>query len=186
MYFSFYLASGGMENNIPFLFEERGMVDSLYGIFLSLLNISEVILPLVIVFLSKKFSPTVVGYFSLIAGIIAAILISIMRFNLVIFIGLFIVYCIRIVFNFSIGNSINLAIPSKERSEYFAVRDIFLYGAIAISTLISSWIIKVSCIEYSYGILGIGFLLTIFFSLRGKKWIEKEAEEERFRLKDYV
>ena len=26
LYFSFYLASGGMENNIPFLFEERGMV----------------------------------------------------------------------------------------------------------------------------------------------------------------
>lgn len=56
VYFFFYISSGGMENNIPFLFEKR-IGNSLYGIFLSLLSIMDVVLPLLIVYFSKKFTP---------------------------------------------------------------------------------------------------------------------------------
>ena len=133
VYFFFYISSGGMENNIPFLFEKR-IGNSLYGIFLSLLSIMDVVLPLLIVYFSKKFTPLAVGGLSLLLGAGAAVGISLTENKAVIFAGLFLIYCVRIMFNYSAGNSFNLAVPSEERTGYFALRDIFLYGAIAIST----------------------------------------------------
>ena len=54
LYFAFFLANGGMENNIPFVFDARKMSGASYGIFWSIVNVLEVILPLVIVFLNQK------------------------------------------------------------------------------------------------------------------------------------
>ena len=50
LYFAFFLANGGMENNIPFVFDSRKMSEASYGIFWSIINVLEVVLPLVIVF----------------------------------------------------------------------------------------------------------------------------------------
>lgn len=184
VYFFFYISSGGMENNIPFLFEKR-IGNSLYGIFLSLLSIMDVVLPLLIVYFSKKFTPLAVGGLSLLLGAGAAVGISLTENKAVIFAGLFLIYCVRIMFNYSAGNSFNLAVPSEERTGYFALRDIFLYGAIAISTWLSGWLIGKWNMEAAYGFLSVGFLIALVFTWNGRKWIQRE-EEERIHLKEYI
>ena len=101
--------------------------------------------------------------------------------------GLLVIYCTRPIFNYSIGNSVNLSIPSKERSEYFAVRDVFLYGGIAISTFLSSYIIQKVGMDFLYGILSVGFVITIFLSIKiGRKGNIKQEIQEKILLKDYL
>lgn len=184
VYFFFYISSGGMENNIPFLFEKR-VGNSLYGFFLSLLSIMDVVLPLLIVYFSKKFTPLATGGFSLLLGAAAAAAVSLTEHKTVVFAGLFLIYCVRIMFNYSAGNSFNLAVPSEERTEYFALRDIFLYGSIALSTWFSGKIIGKWNLEAAYGVLSVGFLIAFVFTWKGQKWIRQE-EEERICLKEYI
>lgn len=102
-----------------------------------------------------------------------------------IFAGLFLIYCVRIMFNYSAGNSFNLAVPSEEWTGYFALRDIFLYGAIAISTWLSGWLIGKWNMEAAYGFLSVGFLIALVFTWNGRKWIQRE-EEEKIHLKEYI
>lgn len=159
LYFTFFLANGGMENNIPFVFDARKMPEASYGIFWSIINVLEVMLPLVIVFFNQKFSPAAINVIFLAMAVISCFVISFAGSNRFVFTALLMIYLMRIVFNFSVGNEINIAIPSEKRSEYFAVRDIFLYGAIAVSTYVSGKIIEYTKIEYIYVILSIGFVI---------------------------
>ncbi|MDO4293708.1 MAG: MFS transporter [Eubacteriales bacterium] len=80
-----------------------------------------------------------------------------------------------------------MSVPSKERSKYFAVRDVFLYGGIAISTFLSSFIIQKVGIDFLYGILSGGFLITMICALQiGKTGNIKQEIQEKIFLKDYL
>ena len=143
------------------------------GFFFLFLSIMDVVLPLLIVYFSKKFTPLAVGGLSLLLGAGAAVGISLTENKAVIFAGLFLIYCVRIMFNYSAGNSLNLAVPSEERTGYFALRDIFLYGAIAISTWLSGWLISKWNMEAAYGFLSVGFLIALILTWNGRKWIQR-------------
>lgn len=187
LYFAFFLANGGMENNIPFVFDSRKMSEASYGIFWSIINVLEVVLPLVIVFFNQKFSPAVIHVIFIALAVVSCFVISFAGNNRFIFTALLMIYLVRIVFNFSVGNEINLAVPSEKRSEYFAVRDIFLYGAIAASTYASGKIIEYIKIEYIYVILSIGFVIAGICTFRVRHIVSREkGTEEKLKLSDYL
>ena len=187
LYFFFFAANGGMEYNIPFFLKDRGISDSIYGVFISFVNVVEVVIPLVIVFLTKRYGPVKVNNIFLILGIFISVILCFISGEGFVFGGLLVIYCTRPIFNYSIGNSVNLSIPSKERSEYFAVRDVFLYGGIAISTFLSSYIIQKVGMDFLYGILSVGFVITIFLSIKiGRKGNIKQEIQEKILLKDYL
>ncbi|MCM1258301.1 MAG: MFS transporter [Roseburia sp.] len=187
LYFSFFLANGGMENNIPFVFDAKGMSGTLYGVFWSILNVAEVVFPLVIVFLNQKFAPWGINLAFLGLAIISCGVIGFAGSNGLVFGALLVIYLVRIVFNFSVGNEINLAVPSEERSEYFAVRDIFLYGAVAVSTFFSGKIIERTRIEYVYVILGVGFAFAGICTFRVRHMVSRENQKEKSpTLREYL
>jgi len=187
LYFAFFLANGGMENNIPFVFDSRKMSEASYGIFWSIINVLEVVLPLVIVFFNQKFSPAVIHVIFIALAVVSCFVISFAGNNRFVFTALLMIYLVRIVFNFSVGNEINLAVPSEKRSEYFAVRDIFLYGAIAASTYASGKIIEYIKIEYIYVILSIGFVIAGICTFRVRHIVSREkGTEEKLKLSDYL
>lgn len=187
LYFAFFLANGGMENNIPFVFDARKMSGASYGIFWSIINVLEVILPLVIVFLNQKFSPSSINIIFLILAVVSCFVIGFAGNNKFVFTALLMIYLVRIVFNFSVGNEINLAVPSEKRSEYFAVRDIFLYGAIAVSTYVSGKIIEHTRIEYVYVMLSTGFVIAGICTFRVRHIVSSENRpEETPKLSDYL
>lgn len=187
LYFSFFLANGGMEYNIPFIFDARGISGSGYGMFLSILNLLEVLLPLTIVFLIKRYSPVAVNVFFLAVSILSAFLIVFTKNNSILFVGLLMLCAMRIIFNFSIGNEVNLTIPAGIRGEYFAIRDLFLYGAIAISTFLSSRIIAKSRMENVYLLLSLALVITMVCSFKLKKKFAPQEEEaaEKIKWKTY-
>lgn len=187
LYFAFFLANGGMENNIPFVFDSRKMSEASYGIFWSIINVLEVVLPLVIVLFNQKFSPAVIHVIFIALAVVSCFVISFAGNNRFVFTALLMIYLVRIVFNFSVGNEINLAVPSEKRSEYFAVRDIFLYGAIAASTYASGKIIEYIKIEYIYVILSIGFVIAGICTFRVRHIVSREkGTEEKLKLSDYL
>lgn len=187
LYFTFFLANGGMENNIPFVFDAREMSEASYGIFWSIINVLEVMLPLVIVFFNQKFSPAAINVIFLAMAVISCFVISFAGSNRFVFTALLMIYLVRIVFNFSVGNEINIAVPSEKRSEYFAVRDIFLYGAIAVSTYVSGKIIEYTKIEYIYVILSIGFVIAGICTFQVRHIVGNEnGTEETPKLSDYL
>ena len=187
LYFAFFLANGGMENNIPFVFDSRKMSEASYGIFWSIINVLEVVLPLVIVFFNQKFSPAVIHVIFIALAVVSCFVNSFAGNNRFVFTALLMIYLVRIVFNFSVGNEINLAVPSEKRSEYFAVRDIFLYGAIAASTYASGKIIEYIKIEYIYVILSIGFVIAGICTFRVRHIVSREkGTEEKLKLSDYL
>ena len=46
------------------------------------------------------------------------------------------------VFNFSLGSLVCFSVNNKAKARFFAVRDIFLYGSIALGLMISGILVK--------------------------------------------
>lgn len=166
LYFVFFLADGGMEAGIPFFFTSYGFLEEQYGFFLSCTRILDVCLPLFIVYLSKRWSPLKI-YAIFIAIVLAASWVTHYSFHsFAVAFSLMVVYCTRPVFNYSIGNLVNLSIQSETRSQFFAIRDIFLYTGVSLSTFLAARIIAGGAIRSIYLFLSPLLLFSVVLARR--------------------
>jgi len=189
LYFSFFLASGGMEGSIPFVFDARSISEHNYGVFLSALSILEIVFPLAVVYLACKYNPVTINNIFIIIVIIASYLINLFASNTIMFIGLLLIGVSRTVFNCSVGNAISQTIPADERVKYFAVRDLFLYGAIAISMFISQRVLEMHRVETIYAVLSLCLIVTIVSAAKTGGIIAKnpdcKTEQKNLKISSY-
>ena len=102
-----------------------------------------------------------------------------------IFAGLFLIYCVRIMFNYSAGNSFNLAVPFRGTDRIFCPEGYFsLWGdsdQYMAQRMADRQMEYGSCLWF----FECGVSDRSGFTWNGRKWIQRE-EEEKIHLKEYI
>jgi len=165
LYALFFLASGPLEKAVPLVIAYHGFSEATYGIFLSVVSFTFIFAPTAIAYLSiKKFGPYLLGALGTFIGFLGSIM---LRFDILpawlIFLFCYMILLSRVIFNYSIGNKINTVIESHNRSKYFALRDLFLFGAISVGLLSGGFLTARFNVLYLYFIFSSLFMVTCLF-----------------------
>ncbi|MBS3938319.1 MAG: MFS transporter [Peptococcaceae bacterium] len=165
LYALFFLASGPLEKAVPLVIAYHGFSEATYGIFLSMVSFTFIFAPTVIAYLSiKKFGPYVLGVLGSFIGFLGAIMLSLDLLPAwLVFLFCYMILLARVIFNYSIGNKINTVIESHNRSKYFALRDLFLFGAISVGLLAGGFLTARLSVLHLYFIFSSLFVLTCLF-----------------------
>jgi len=143
LYFSFFLTNGALEDSFPLLISYLGFSESDYGVFLSIVAFTSVFAPMTISLASRKFGYYTMGITGVLLGFSGALLIGIGNFqSLTFFLFAYFLFLSRLIFNFSIGNKINSNINEDNRSKFFSLRDLFLYGSISIGLIAGGFVVN--------------------------------------------
>lgn len=195
IYFSFFLFNGPFEKIIPLTFEEIRFNEKLYGLFLSINNVVHIILPGFIAYIANKFNSFKIAIIAMLLSIIGAIGVGILpEYYLYIFPFALLIICGRTIFNYSLGNSINYILPDNNRGKYFAMRDLFLFGAISLGLFLGGIYTNNFGIRALYITFSLGFLIPLFLIIlakrrlaslieKGKQGEEDEKEESKDDIK---
>ena len=172
LYALFFLASGPLEKAVPLIIAYHGFSEATYGIFLSMVSFTFIFAPTVIAYLSiKKFGPYVIGALGSFIGFLGSIM---LRLDLLpawlVFLFCYMILLARVIFNYSIGNKINTVIESDNRSKYFALRDLFLFGAISVGLLVGGFLTARLSVLHLYSVFSSLFVLTclLIFVMRAQ------------------
>ncbi len=165
LYALFFLASGPLEKAVPLVIAYHGFSEATYGIFLSMVSFTFIFAPTAIAYLSiKKFGPYVLGALGSFIGFLGAIMLSLDLLPAwLVFLFCYMILLARVIFNYSIGNKINTVIESHNRSKYFALRDLFLFGAISVGLLAGGFLTARLSVLHLYFIFSSLFVLTCLF-----------------------
>lgn len=178
IYFLFFFFNGPLEQSIALYFDFKGVSTAIYGIFLALNNGIDIILPTAIAYFTIKSNYKLVTTAGLLLTIISGILIGIASGNLVIVCLALIMFMGRSFFNFSFGSVVTANLPSKNRANYFVIRDLFLYSGISIGLFVASIIIAKANISYVYILFSIGLISVVCLILFDKS-IDLSDKRER-------
>lgn len=137
IYFWVFFAIGALDQQIPLYFADRDNGPLIYGVFLSSLSVAGVIIPTISALLAKRFGSKTVTVVYFIFSVIGAIVLFLISNIYIIAIIFLLINVSQYVFNFSLGSLICLSVDNNEKAKYFAVRDVFLYGSIALGLTIS-------------------------------------------------
>ncbi len=173
IYFSFFLFIGPLEDILPLLFEAKGFGKATFGVFLSFHNGINIFLPGIIAYLASKFSSYKISLVAMLLSLVGALLIGCLPGNnFYLFLFAILLIAGRTVFNFSLGNSINYVLPEETRGKYFALRDLFLFGACAVGLFFGGAYIARYNISSFYKAAGIGFLIPFWIILKNNKLLQ--------------
>ena len=160
LYFVFFLANGPLEGSVAILVNYYGFSEHHYGIFLSFATFTFIFTPTIVAFISNKIDPHIIGVIGGLIGFASSLIIGLNLFgSWIIFLFIYGVLITRDIFNFSIGNKINASIDDSNRSKYFSLRDLFLYGSISLGFFIGGVIADQLSITFFY--LLFSFLLIL-------------------------
>lgn len=158
-YFSFFIINGPLENLLTLYIKESGFTEFYIGIFISILSIINIFAPTIISYFSVRYGFFIITILGLgISFLAASISIYLSGFWVFIFASS-IIYG-RSFINYSLGNKVSFTIKG-DRSKFFAVRDLFLFGAISIGGFIASHMLKNMEINRVFFIYSFGFLVPI-------------------------
>ncbi len=180
IYFSFFLFNGPLEQIIPILFEQKGIGEEVYGIFLSLNNIIHIVLPSAVAYMAHRFDSFKIGIIAMAISLIGGCSVAFIDQNyfLVLFFLLLLISG-RTIFNFSLGNSINYTFARENRGKYFALRDVFLFGSISIGLFLGGLYTAKYSVDSFYMVFSIGFIVPLFIIAYLSREIKlKKAEVE--------
>lgn len=187
IYFAFFIVNGPFEKIIPLLLEYKGFNESSYGIFLSIINVIHIFLPAFVAYLTRKINPYKIAVFAMVLSLLGGFFTGATSKNsVIIFMFLIIIVLGRTIFNFSFGNSINYSLPEENRGKFFALRDLFLFGAISIGLFLGSVYISKFNIGSFYTIFSFMFIVPCILIFRGYKktsFMKEENEEEHCKDK---
>lgn len=137
IYFWVFFAIGALDQQIPLYFADRDNGPLIYGVFLSSLSVAGVIIPTISALLAKRFGSKTVTVVYFIISVIGAIVLFLISNIYIIAIIFLLINVSQYIFNFSLGSLICFSVDNNEKAKYFAVRDVFLYGSIALGLTIS-------------------------------------------------
>lgn len=167
VYFIFFLANGPLENITSYFYFTYFSTFE-YGIFLTINNIINIVLPTVIASISYKTNAKIVNLIGVVIASLSGIAIGLVgsKSALLLIILSLSLFVGRLVFNNSLGNKICYSIDEESSSAFFSVRDLYLYGGIALGSLISSFLINQLGYNYTFIILSLLLLVSLFFANR--------------------
>ena len=183
VYFIFFLASGPLESITSyFYFTYFSTVE--YGIFLTINNIINIVLPTVIASISYKTNAKLVNSIGVIIASLSGIMIGLygdksafllIALSSFLFLG-------RLVFNNSLGNKICYSIDEGSSSVFFSLRDLYLYGGISLGSLVSGFLISRLGYDRAFIVFSLVMLFSLFFSNRIDISKTNEASDEESRI----
>ncbi len=150
VYFLFFFFNGPLEQSISLFFDSKGISTSTYGIFLALNNGIDITLPALVAYLTVKVNYKFVTTTGLMITIVSGLLLGLSSGGWMIISLALLMFMGRSFFNFSFGSVVTASLPAKSRSNYFVIRDLFLYGGISLGLFIASGIIQKFNISYVY------------------------------------
>ena len=183
VYFIFFLASGPLESITSYFYFTYFSTFE-YGIFLTINNIINIVLPTVIASISYKVDAKLVNSIGVIIASLSGIMIGmfggksaflLITLSLFLFLG-------RLIFNNSLGNKICYSIDEESSSVFFSVRDLYLYGGISLGSLVSSFLIGHFGYNYAFIIFSLVMLVSLFFSNRVDISKTNEVSDEDNRV----
>jgi MFS family permease len=184
IYFFVFFAIGSLDQQIPLYFADKENGPLVYGFFLSSLSVASVIMPTISAMLAKKYgSKKVTVIYFLTSVILAALLFLISNVYIIVVIFL-LINISQYVFNFSLGSLICFSVNNKAKARFFAVRDIFLYGSIALGLMISGILVNKYDVKYIISIFGMFLIIPCIMLFFGKNnqfvaGIMEEDDDER-------
>lgn len=199
IYFWVFFAIGALDQQIPLFFSAIDEGSLIYGVFLSVASIANIIMPTIAALLSKKFgSREVTIIYFMISISLSLLLFAVINVYIIALVFLAISIT-QPVFNFSLGSFICVSIDDDKKAKFFAVRDFFLYGSISLGLMLSGILVKKYDIKHLIAVYTL-FLLIPCIMLLGRKNIflkekmENESREENsfksikkaFRNKNFV
>lgn len=187
IYFWVFFAIGALDQQIPLFFTATENGPLVYGIFLSALSVANIVIPTMSALLAKKFgSKEVTLFYFIMSAIISGILFLVTNTYIITVIFL-LINISQFVFNFSLGSSICLSIDNDKKARFFAVRDVFLYGSIALGLMISGVLVKKYNVKMIIAIYGLFLLIPCIMLLFGNNKFVKiticDDEEEEIGFK---
>lgn len=187
IYFFVFFAIGSLDQQIPLFFDtvENGAV--IYGVFLSALSFANIVLPTVAVVVAKKIGAKMTGVVCFAFTVLMAGALFLATNAVLIAALFFMINISQIVFNFSLGSAICLAVDSRDKGKFFAVRDVFLYGSISLGLFLSGILVKhVGMKEIIAGYAAVMAIPLVLLLAGGKNRFIREdggEEAEKFTLK---
>ena len=179
IYFWVFFAIGALDQQIPLFFTSTKNGSVVYGFFLSVLSIANIVMPTISALLSGKFgSKQVTVFYFAFSALVAGILFFLSN-TLLIAVLFLLINMSQIIFNFSLGSAICLAIDNKAKARFFAVRDVFLYGAIALGLMLSGVLVKHYDVKNIIAMYALFLLIPCFMLILGKnRFVHGKAKEE--------
>ena len=188
IYFWVFFAIGALDQQIPLFFTGKENGPLVYGIFLSALSAANIVMPTVSALLAKRFgSKEVTLFYFLMSAAVSGVLFLVTN-TYVIAVIFLLINVSQPVFNFSLGSAICLSIDNQAKARFFAVRDVFLYGSIALGLMLSGILVKrydVKMIIAAYGLFLLVPCVMLFFGKNPfvKRTDSEDEEEEETGLK---
>lgn len=180
IYFWVFFAIGALDQQIPLFFADKNDGPLVYGFFLSSLSVASIIMPTISALLSKKYgSKEVTFFYFFICVIVSVLLFWITNIYIIAVIFLFINIS-QYVFNFSLGSLVCFSVNNKAKARFFAIRDIFLYGSIALGLMISGILVKKYDVKNIISMFGLFLLVPCIMLFFGKnnKFVSGTMEDD--------
>ncbi len=188
IYFLYFLADGPLEELLSYFFYSY-YGTSEYGIFLSILNLLNIVLPTFIAIVSYSFNVKKINIiFSFFVVLGSALLAIFGEVNLYILIlSALLICCGRTVFNNSVGNKINFCVSSDELDKFFSIRDLFLYSGMSIGVMLGGTLVRYVGYSKVFILFSAMYLIHLFFVNRIQFAGEEIREgKEKFNLKSLL
>lgn len=168
IYFWVFFAIGALDQQIPLFFADKENGPLIYGVFLSSLSVASVIMPTISALLAKRFgSRTItVGYFMI--SVMGSFLLFLISNTYTIAIIFLLINVSQYVFNFSLGSLICFSVDNNEKAKFFAIRDVFLYGSIALGLMLSGVLANKYDIKNIISVFGFFLLIPCIMIFCGK------------------
>lgn len=188
IYFLYFLVDGPLEELLSYFFYSY-YGTSEYGVFLSILNLLNIVLPTFIAIVSYSFNVKKINIiFSFFVVLGSALLAVFGDVNLYILIlSALLICCGRTVFNNSVGNKINFFVSSDELDKFFSIRDLFLYSGMSIGVMLGGTLVRYIGYSKVFILLSVMYLIHLFFVNR-IQFADEEIREgkEKFDLKSLL
>lgn len=179
IYFWVFFAIGALDQQIPLFFTTAKNGSVVYGFFLSALSVANIIIPTIAALFAKKFGSRNVTLFYFTVSALAAVVLFLVTNTYIVAVIFLLINISQFVFNFSLGSSICLSVPNDEKARYFAVRDIFLYGSIALGLALSGILVKKYDVKIIIAIFALFLLVPCIMILFGNnKFVNKNLYED--------
>lgn len=182
IYFLYFLADGPLEELLSYFFYSY-YGTSEYGVFLSILNLLNIVLPTFIAIVSYSFNAKKINIiFSFFVVLGSALLAVFGKVNLyILFFSALLICCGRTVFNNSVGNKINFYISSDELDKFFSIRDLFLYSGMSIGVMVGGTLVRYIGYSKVFILFSVIYLIHLFF-VNQIQFTDKETREEKDRF----
>lgn len=159
IYFLFFFFNHAFENSISLFFVSAGLKEKFYSVFLTTVNVLDIILPGLISILANKHGAYKFAYLGIGCSVVGAFTMTFSEKGIIVLSMALVLFAGRTLFNFSFGNKVNLDIDNNKRGKYFVMRDLFLFGGSSLGLLVGGMIVEKTGIKSYYRYFAFGFIM---------------------------